>query len=119
MKGSLKLEAVGVDRGTVRVVLGVSYEHHGAGWIGIVGANGSGKTSLLRAAAGRLPLAAGRIFLDGRDVSGDRAARARAIGFAPDANMLPGDLSPAELFSLGTFGATQDVVVQEIQAVNR
>ena len=81
----------------------VSLGHSGPGWIGLIGANGSGKTTLLRGVAGRLPVAGGRLRLDGRDVTNDRAVRAKAIGFAPDANMLPDDLSPAELFALAAF----------------
>jgi ABC-2 type transport system ATP-binding protein len=100
---SLRLEGVCVDRGGIRVASGISYDHAGPGWIGIVGANGSGKTTLLRAIAGRLPLAGGRIAVDGCDLSHDRGARAQAIGFSPDANMLPEDLSPAELFALASI----------------
>ena len=103
MTPSLELEAACVDRGAVRAVSDISHAHSGPGWLGIVGANGSGKTSLLRAIAGRLPLAGGRVIVNGRDLSHDRAARAQAIGFAPDANMLPEDLSPAETFALASF----------------
>jgi len=96
------------------VIHSIGYDHSGRGWIGIIGANGSGKTTLLRALAGRLPLAGGRILLDGRDVSRDRAERAQAIGFAPDANMLPEDLSPAELFALAAFGPERSAADSEL-----
>ena len=103
MTPSLQLESACVERGGTPVIRDVSYGQSGPGWIGIIGANGSGKTTLLRGVAGRLPIAGGRILLDGRDVTHDRAARAKAIGFAPDANMLPEDLSAAELFALAAF----------------
>jgi len=54
---------------------------------GIVGDSGSGKTSLLRAILGRLPLATGVIRVDGVPVSAatpaQRGAVARRIGFVP------------------------------------
>jgi ABC-2 type transport system ATP-binding protein len=100
---SFDLDKVFVARGGMLAVAGISYAHQGAGWIGVVGANGSGKTTLLRAVAGRLPLARGPIRIDGRDLGGDRAERARLIGFAPDANFLPEDLSPGEIFALASF----------------
>lgn len=45
----------------VRAVRGVTFDLHEGEALGLVGANGSGKTSLLRAAAGLLPMRAGRI----------------------------------------------------------
>ena len=94
------LEDVAVERGGVLAVRGVSYANDGPGWIGIVGANGSGKTSLLRAMAGRLPIRSGRILIGGADLSRDRAARAAAIGFAVDAAMLPDALTVREVFAI-------------------
>lgn len=96
----LSLERVSVLRGGRPAVAEVSYDHQGAGWIGLVGANGSGKTSLLRALAGRLPIHGGRVMLGGADLSSDRAARAGLIGFAVEGAMLPEDLTPRELFAI-------------------
>lgn len=89
-----------VLRGDHRAVDRVDFTVEGTGWTGLVGANGSGKTSLLRAVAGRLESAEGRILLDGVDQTGDRAARAAAIGFASDAAVLPDSLSGRELFAI-------------------
>jgi ABC-type multidrug transport system ATPase subunit len=97
---AFSLHDVSVERGGMLAVRGVSYSNDAPGWIGIVGANGSGKTSLLRALAGRLPIRAGRILIGGADLSADRAARAAAIGFAVDAAMLPGELTPREVFAI-------------------
>lgn len=96
----IEISGLVVLRGNHRAVAGVDLAVHGAGWTGLVGANGSGKTSLLRAIAGRLDIAGGRILLDAFDRSGDRAARAEAIGFAPDAAALPESLSGRELFAI-------------------
>jgi ABC-type multidrug transport system ATPase subunit len=89
-----------VLRGGHRAVDGVSFAVDEGGWTGLVGANGSGKTSLLRAIAGRLDSAGGRILLDGADRTADRAGRAEAIGFAPDATALPESLTGRELFAI-------------------
>lgn len=96
----LEAEELTVLRGDCRAVDRVSFTVEGAGWTGLVGANGSGKTSLLRALAGRLDIAGGAIRIDGTDRSADRAWRAEAIGFAPDAAALPGSLSGRELFAI-------------------
>ena len=104
MTSSLKIEALVVDRGQRPVVRDFTYANEAPAWIGVIGANGCGKTTLLRAVAGRLPIRSGRILLDGRDFSADRAGRAERIGFAVEGAALPGDLSPAELFSFAAAG---------------
>lgn len=77
-----------------------SFTIEAGSWFGLIGANGSGKTSLLRAIAGRLPIHAGRCLIDGVDVTDDRGARAKAIGFAPSVEMLPDALSGGEVLQI-------------------
>jgi len=115
---SLTIEQLTVERGGMPAVSGFSYANDGGAWIGLVGANGSGKTSLLRALAGRLPVRSGRIHIGGSDLTGDRAARARLIGFAVDAAMLPDDLTPRELFAISAEhrNAVDDPEVVELRA---
>jgi len=100
MTARLQTVKLCVARGSASAVLDVCTQFPRGGWTGLVGANGSGKTSLLRALAGRLPISSGQVLLDGADVSSDRAARARQIGFAPDAAFLPEDLTAGQLFGL-------------------
>lgn len=67
----------------------------GPGVIHLRGANGSGKTSLLRAITGGLPRSDGEVTLDGRDPERDPLARAR-IGWVPAQPSLPGFLTVDE-----------------------
>jgi putative ABC transport system ATP-binding protein len=65
----------------------------------VLGTNGSGKSSLLNAIAGSLPLAQGRVYLHGRDVTGwPEQRRARLIGrvFQNPFTGTASDLSVAE-----------------------
>jgi ABC-type multidrug transport system ATPase subunit len=89
-----------VDRGGFRAVNGVSLTLERGGWLGLVGANGSGKTSLLRAIAGRLEAQGGSIVVDGEERIADRRWRAKAFGFAPDPAALPAALTGRQLFSI-------------------
>ncbi|MGE0410232.1 MAG: heme ABC exporter ATP-binding protein CcmA [Amphiplicatus sp.] len=75
---SLALEGVAVARGGRPVVAGVTLTLAPGEAVRFKGANGAGKTSLLRAIAGLLPLAAGRIALDGSEAR-EPARRARAV----------------------------------------
>ncbi len=107
MIGEIHLRNVAVLRASSTVVSDMTCDIVAGQWLGVIGANGSGKTTLLRAIAGRLPVAAGNVLIDGIDRAGDRAWRARHIGFAPDGDMLPGALSGHELFDILTDGQSQ------------
>ena len=75
---SVDLSCVGlrVELGGKPVLLGVDLDLQ-PGWTAIVGPNGAGKSTLLRALAGLLPIASGRVLLDGRELA-DWPARERA-----------------------------------------
>lgn len=86
---AVELVEVCVDRGSKAIVRGFSTTIGCATWLGVIGANGSGRTTLLRAIGGRLPIASGQCRINGAEMAGDRSARARIIGFAPPIEALP------------------------------
>ncbi len=97
--------------------LAVSYGHHQAlkgvdlhvapgEIVVILGANGAGKTSLLKAVAGMIPCDAGsRISMDGRPLAGQPPHRIVETGLAlvPEGRGVFGDLSVGENLALGGF----------------
>lgn len=89
MNPAVHLTGVSVERTGQRVVHAVDLTFARGSWFGLIGANGSGKTSLLRALAGRLPFAAGSCRIDGEELVADRATRASRFGFSPPADKLP------------------------------
>ena len=103
----IELADVIVRRGRSTAVDRVTLHIAGGRWFGVVGANGSGKTSLLRALAGRLPFAGGSCRFKGVERAGDRHARARRVGFAPPLDALPAVLSGGDLLRVaaGAGGA--------------
>lgn len=52
--------------------------------LAIIGRTGAGKTSLLEAAAGAVPLLSGDVTVDGRSMRRETAAARRLVGFVPD-----------------------------------
>jgi branched-chain amino acid transport system ATP-binding protein len=76
--------------GRIGVLDGVSLTVTSGECVGILGHNGMGKTTLLRAIAGLLPTWSGRILFEGRDISHTSAhLRARAgIGIVPQGRQI-------------------------------
>jgi heme exporter protein A len=70
MISSLTAEKLAVQRGSRRLAEHLSFTVKAGQALALEGANGSGKTSLLRLIAGFLPAAAGRVFVtrDGKDI---------------------------------------------------
>ncbi|MFA6125179.1 ATP-binding cassette domain-containing protein [Sphingomonas sp.] len=100
MNPIVRLESVSVERSGQRVVHEVDLTVGRGSWFGLIGANGSGKTSLLRALAGRLPFAGGSCRIDGDELILDRAARATRVGFSPPPDKLPDALRVREALEL-------------------
>jgi branched-chain amino acid transport system ATP-binding protein len=87
---ALAIESLDARHGLLQAVRGVSFTVEKGQTVALVGANGAGKTTLLRAIAGAHPLSAGRVLLDGADLSQARAhERARrGVALVPEGRRL-------------------------------
>ncbi len=108
MNLAVELTGVTVGRSGQRVVQDVDLTIAPGSWFGLIGANGSGKTSLLRALAGRLPFAGGSCRIGGEELVEDSAARALRFGFSPPADKLPDALRGRDVLEL-VGGSIDDV----------
>lgn len=93
----LRAEAVSAGYGGKTAISGVSLEVECGEIVGMVGHNGAGKTTILRALIGLMPISAGRIAFGSREVKhGETAALVReGLGFVPQgANIFPTSVSP-------------------------
>ena len=73
--------------------------------VALVGANGAGKTSLLKAVMGLVPVTGGAIYLDGQEVTGSTPAAmaARGVALCPEGREMFGDLTVRENLDLGAL----------------
>jgi branched-chain amino acid transport system ATP-binding protein len=68
--------------GALRAVSGVNLAVEAGTLHSIIGPNGAGKTTLFNLLTGTYPPSAGRILLDGRDITGTPASRVAHLGLA-------------------------------------
>ena len=94
----LRVEDLDCRYGLLQAVREVSIEIEQAAIVALIGANGAGKTTLLRAVAGAHRPHAGRIVLDGADISRIPPHRRVALGIAlvPEGRRLFGGLTVEE-----------------------
>lgn len=84
MTTALGIDGLIAGYGKKEILHGLSFEVKEGDFIGIVGANGCGKTTLLRAVAGLLPDLKGKIEIFGRPLSEmNRKEIAQRIAFVP------------------------------------
>lgn len=78
----LELQGLTVRYGAVQALEDVSLQAGAGAITAILGANGAGKSSLMRAVSGIAPVTAGRILLDGQDITALPAAERARLGIA-------------------------------------
>ena len=102
----LEVSQLAVTYGQHRALKGVALGVKPGEIVVILGANGAGKTSLLKAVAGMIPAEAGsQVRLDGHGLSGQPPHRIVEAGLAlvPEGRGIFGDLSVRENLLLGAF----------------
>ena len=110
----LCIDNLTVHYGAAQALFGIDLAVGRGETVALVGANGAGKTSLLKAVMGLVPPSGGRIFLDGQDVTGSSPAAMAALGVAlcPEGREMFGDLTVKENLELGAL--TLNVGRQEL-----
>ena len=101
----LEVRGASVSYHMVRALHRITMDVPAGGIVTIIGANGAGKTTALRAVSGLVRLAEGEIVFDGERISGlapDRIA-ARGIGHVPEGRRVFPDLTVEENLSTGAF----------------
>lgn len=88
----IKVDNIKKKYGGREVLRGVSFEAERGSIVGIVGLNGSGKSTALGILSGVLP-GEGTFTVDGVDMMRDRAARERTVGYVPQGTPLMEELT--------------------------
>jgi ABC-2 type transport system ATP-binding protein len=82
------------------VLAGVDFTLHSGEFAGLIGPNGTGKSSLLRAIAGNEVVSRGQVIIDGHDLTVQPVAARAALGYAVEPERIPALLSGRQCVEL-------------------
>ncbi|HTS23817.1 MAG TPA: ABC transporter ATP-binding protein [Casimicrobiaceae bacterium] len=101
----LRIEGLEAGYGEVQVLWGITLGVAPAALTTIIGANGVGKTTTLRAAVGSIRPWGGRVVFKGEDVTGlePHAKAARGLVLVPEGRQLYSDMTVEENLEMGAF----------------
>ena len=102
---ALELDNLQSGYGEVQVLWGISLKARAGKLTTIIGANGAGKTTTLRTAIGIVRPWAGRVVLNGQDVTklSPHAKAGRGLVLVPEGRQLFPDMSVAENLEMGAY----------------
>ena len=101
----LELDDVEVSYGSVRATHGISLAVEEGETLALVGSNGAGKSSTLKAIMGMAPVSRGRVRVNGADVTGLKPSQVvrLGVGYAPEGRRVFPLLSVLDNLRTGAF----------------
>jgi len=101
----LQVKNLRCSYGSLEVVHGISLHVCAGEIVGLLGANGAGKSSLLKSIIGLLPPRQGDIFIDGRPTHGQPAWRSisNSTVLVPEGKMIFADMTVRENLLIGGY----------------
>lgn len=102
----LKLNNVGVHYGPIQAVNTLSFDVREGELVTLLGSNGAGKSTAMRAISGLVPLSSGTIFFEGQDISKMKAHKRVKAGIvqAPEGRGIFPGMTVAENLEMGCYG---------------
>jgi branched-chain amino acid transport system ATP-binding protein len=116
----LQIAGLDVRYGGIRAVKGIDLEVGEGEVVCLIGANGAGKSTSLRALTGLVPVAGGTVRYAGRDITRLPVHRRARLGMAlvPEGRGVFPRLSVAENLSMGAYARTDGAgVAQDLERV--
>lgn len=115
MNDLLKIEGLQVRMGEQTILHQVSLHVPTGGIVTVLGSNGVGKTTLMRAVSGVYRSSAGRIHFDGAEISHWPSHRIVAAGLAqaPEGRQIFSSMTVAENLRIGAVGLSAEALAEE------
>ena len=114
----LKIDQLQVNYGGIQAVKGITMEVPERKIVTLIGANGAGKSTTLRTIAGLVKPAAGRIHIQGDDITGLNPDRivSKGVTLVPEGRRVFPDLTVLENLKVGAY-LRKDDLEEDIQWV--
>ena len=111
----LKLDKISTGYGPIQVLFEFSLEARAGEVLCLMGRNGAGKTTAMKAIMGLLPLSGGQITLDGKPISTLPAHQVpkHGIGYIPQGRRLFTELTVAENIQIGLMARGKGPATRE------
>ena len=111
----LVVEGLDVYYGAIHALKGVSVHAEAGEIVTLIGANGAGKTTLLRTISGRRRARAGRVTLEGRDITRMPPHQIVALGMSqsPEGRMVFSNLSVEDNLEMGAYHRRDRPMIRE------
>ncbi len=102
---ALEIEDLHVSYGGIRALKGISFKVEPGKVVTIIGANGAGKSTTLRAISGLIPKQSGKVILYGEDITNTPAHRIVAMGVShvPEGRRVFSTLTVLENLEIATY----------------
>lgn len=107
----LKINDLKVNYGGIEAVKGISFDVPEGEIVTLIGANGAGKSSTLRAISGLVKPAGGNIVFEGEDISGKNPTFVvrKGITLVPEGRKIFPDLTVVENLKIGAYLRNDDL----------
>ena len=111
----LKVDKIRVRYGGIVALHEVTFEVEQGELVAIVGANGAGKSTSLKAIVGAVSPVSGKIEFEGIDITGEKSAKIvrRGITYVPEARHIFGPLTVEENLLLGAYTTDSQEEIEE------
>jgi branched-chain amino acid transport system ATP-binding protein len=105
----LQVRGLTVDYGAIRALHGISFEVQEGEIVTLVGANGAGKSTTLRALSGLVQPTAGEVCFDGQRIDGRPGHKIARLGLVqvPEGRRPFMDMTVRENLQLGAFNRSR------------
>ncbi len=111
----LKVEDINVYYGAIHAIKGISLEVNEGEIVTLIGANGAGKSTILRTISGLLKPKTGKIEFEGQNIAGIAAQRIVKSGISqvPEGRRIFANMTVMENLDLGAYVRSDKAVIQE------